>query len=147
MSELYKIVTSKSIEGLEEKVNAFLSFGWKTQGGIYNNNNAFFHQVIIKQSSFTANEKLYMEQLEIKTKLLSLTIKKKGKHKYHFEFDKELYEIDKIKLNKKNPKKSIVVYNKKMSNGWYDGFEVNITEFYDKYKEPLTALLKFQLSL
>ncbi|MAJ81528.1 MAG: hypothetical protein CMF41_01280 [Legionellales bacterium] len=147
MSELYKIVTSKSIEGLEEKVNAFLSFGWKTQGGIYNNNNAFFHQVIIKQSSFTANEKLYMEQLEIKTKLSSLAIKKKGKHNYHFEFDKELYEIDQIKLNKKNPKKSSVIYNKKMNDGWYDGFSDKIIDFYNKYKEPLTTLLKFKLSL
>ena len=145
MSELYKIVTSKSIEGLEEKVNAFLSIGWKTQGGIYNNNNAFFHQVIIKQSSFTANEKLYMEQLEIKTKLLTLAIKKKGNHKYHFEFENELYEIDKVKLNKNNPKKSIVIYNKKMSDGWYDGFELNIMDFYEKYKEPL--LLKFKLFL
>ena len=139
MSELYKIVTSKSIEGLEEKVNAFLSIGWKTQGGIYNNNNAFFHQVIIKQSSFTANEKLYMEQLEIKTKLLTLAIKKKGNHKYHFEFENELYEIDKVKLNKNNPKKSIVIYNKMMIDGWYDGFEINIMDFYEKYKEPLSS--------
>lgn len=147
MSELYKIVTSRSIEDLQEKVNAFLSFGWKTQGGIYNNNDAFFHQVIIKQSSFTTNEKLYMEQLEIKTKLLSLAIKKKEEHKYHFEFENELYEIDKVKLNKNNPKKSIVIYNKKTSDGWYDGFEVNIIDFYEKYKEPVTALLKFKLSL
>lgn len=88
-----------------------------------------------------------MEQLEIKTKLSSLAIKKKGKHNYHFEFDKELYEIDQIKLNKKNPKQSIVIYNKKTSNGWYDGFNDKIIDFYNKYKETLTALLKFKLSL